>query len=413
MESSINKFCCYFVLTYSLLPILSVFQSNILFEFVYVAAIILWIVTGLHKLSSFYRKKMFLPYVFFISIVILYMVIGYGNLNMATAIRYALLFGIAVNGCLYTTKANGKFDKALFALLTFLYLITLISTISVLSTDGLAARTLTSSSSDPEAINRYKLKNVGSFDFIYSLLLLIPMIFGYIKASFSHSRNNSLFHLVFLLLMIACVLMSNFTTALLLLFLDIMLIFLVGRKMTLKKFVFLSVAALVIAPALLVIFIQQMVYLTDSIYAADKLTGLLGVSAGSEDIGEVYTRTELIQASINSFFSNPIFGVGGWYPISGVPNPKIGYHSEFIDEFARYGLIGAGPLLLFFRNIFSVIYKQNGNKEFYRNLVFVPLLLFTILSFLNPVFDNIMMISIFIYVPLVDRISRYENTVYR
>lgn len=413
MESSINKFCCYFVLTYSLLPILSVFQSNIFFEIVYVAAILLWIVTGLTRLTSFYRKKMLLPYVIFISIVILYMIVGYGNLNLATAICYALLFAIAINGCLYITKPNKRFDKNLFVYLTLLYLITLISTIGVLSTDGLAARTLTSSSSDPDAINAYKLKNVGSFDFIYSLLLLIPMIGGFIKASFFKSRGKALFFLGFQLLLIVCVIMSNFTTALILLFVDIMLLLLIGRaKMTLSKFVVISVVVMVLAPALLILFIQQMVSLTDSIYAADKLTGLLAVSAGSEDVGEVYTRTDLIQASIHSFFSNPIFGVGGWYPISGVPSPKIGYHSQFIDEFARYGIIGAGPLLLFFRNIFSIIYKQNGNKEFYKNIVFVPLLLFTILSFLNPVFDNIMMISIFIYVPLTDRFIRYENTIY-
>ena len=169
MESSINKFCCYFVLTYSLLPILSVFQSNIFFEIVYVAAILLWIVTGLTRLTSFYRKKMLLPYAVFISVVILYMIVGYGNLNLATAICYALLFGIALNGCLYITKPNKRFDKNLFNYLTFLYLITLVTTIGVLSTDSLAARTLTSSSSDSDAIHYYQLKNVGSFDFIYSL----------------------------------------------------------------------------------------------------------------------------------------------------------------------------------------------------------------------------------------------------
>ena len=221
MESSINKFCCYFVLTYSLLPILSVFQSNIFFEIVYVAAILLWIVTGLTRLIAFYRKKMLLPYVFFISIVILYMIIGYGNLNLATAICYALLFGIAVNGCLYITKPNKKFDKRLFVYLTILYLITLISTIGVLSTDSLAARILTSSSSDPDAVNAYKLKNVGSFDFIYSLLLFIPMIGGFIKASFLKSRGNALIFVGFQILMIVCVIMSNFTTALILLFVDI------------------------------------------------------------------------------------------------------------------------------------------------------------------------------------------------
>lgn len=413
MASSINKYCCYFVLTYSLLPILSVFQSNILFEIIYVAAILLWIITGLGKLTSFYRKKMLLPYAVFISIVILYMIVGYGNLNLATAICYALLFGIAINGCLYITKPNKIFDKNLFGYLTLLYLITLITTIGVLSTDGLAARTLTSSSSDPDAIHSYQLKNVGSFDFIYSLLLLIPMIGGYIKATFIKSRARSLFFVGFQILMIICVIMSNFTTALILLFVDIMLLFLIGReKMTLSKFVFISVVVMVLAPALLIFFIQQMVNLTDSIYAADKLTGLLAATAGSEDVGEVYTRTDLIQASIHSFFSNPIIGVGGWYPIYGVPSPKIGYHSQFIDEFARYGLIGAGPLLLFFRNIFSIIYKQNGHREFYKNIVFVPLLLFTILSFLNPVFANILMISIFIYVPLIDRSIRYENTIY-
>lgn len=413
MESSINKFCCYFVLTYSLLPILSVFQSNIFFEIVYVAAILLWIVTGLTRLTSFYRKKMLLPYAVFITVVILYMIVGYGNLNLATAICYALLFGIALNGCLYITKPNKKFDKNLFNYLTFLYLITLVTTIGVLSTDGLAARTLTSSSSDSDAIHYYQLKNVGSFDFIYSLLLLIPLVGSFIKASFFKSRVKSLFFVGFLLLMVICIIMSNFTTALILLFLDIMLLLLIGReKMTFSKFFFISMIVMVLAPAMLIIFIQQMVGLTDSIYAADKLTGLLAVSAGSEDVGEVYTRTDLIQASINSFFSNPIIGVGGWYPIYGVPSPKIGYHSQFIDEFARYGLIGAGPLLLFFRNIFSIIYKQNGHREFYKNIVFVPLLIFTILSFLNPVFANILMISIFIYVPLIDRSIRYENTIY-
>jgi len=69
--------------------------------------------------------------------------------------------------------------------------------------------------------------------------------------------------------------------------------------------------------------------------------------SGNIEITDLSQRVSLLMNSISSFISSPLIGIGAYYNSYDI----VGGHSQFIDDFARYGIFGATPLIMFFRKL--------------------------------------------------------------
>jgi|SRR5690625_1988245 len=282
---------------------------------------------------------------------------------------------------------------------------TLIGLISIPS----AARMLTSSSTLVEDNFMLNSKNIGGFDFVYGLIIFIPTLISFMIFRRTRGKIN-LLKLSFLLLIILIfyiTLKSSFTIALISLILGIVLGLI--SKMKPRSIILVIILSCVVYQLLpnetLGGYLNKVAYNLENPYVSERLhdigNNLKGVQSTSSHLSN---RTILYDMSFNTFIDHPITGVGPYYYVSGV---GVGYHSQILDDLARYGVFGLSFYLLFFYTFYKYINKQWKKLDFNGNL-FVSLLIFLFVSFLNPTFSSqTISIIVFFLLPALPDIVRY------
>jgi hypothetical protein len=399
------------MMAWAIMPIIGAYQSSILFQIPFLGIMATWIVTGLLNMTKSSEIKCLSRMIPFMVVMYLYVFIGFGNLNIPTSFDYVLLFAFLVNGVYYIECPDSRFNKRIMWFALILLVITSITTIAVLLVDENASRALTSSSSEDGLKLFYKKLNVGSFRFVYGLVIIIPMIIYYLRA------KSNLFEKVILLLITALfvyvVLLSNFTTALILLFLDFCIILITCLNLKSKvSFFYLTFIVILFIPFFLSFFLDFMIGMTDSIYSQGKLTGIMDVIHGEGSYDDTTSRGQLFITSLKSFLGSPIWGVGALY--SQADYQIVGQHAQFVDDLARYGLIGFIPLMSFVLFGLKKIYFAFNERFFFNRKVLGPILIYVALGFLDPIYNEGMLASIFIVVPVINCLiyEKKDNTIH-
>ena len=134
-----------------------------------------------------------------------------------------------------------------------------------------------------------------------------------------------------------------------------------------------------------------------------RLTALYDLLLAGKSSDET-ARFDLALVSINTFLSNPTIGVGyDFVDLSGDANNAIasgiGHHSEIIDFFARFGLIGGFVFWLILKPFFISLVAHRQH-----NFALAPVLVFIIMySFLNNVISFEFGLVIFMILPIFSR----------
>lgn len=399
----INHLCCYIMLLWAYLPVLAVYQSSLFFQIPFLCAMGLWILTALQQMTAKSRQACIILMGSYMLIMYLYVILKYGNLTVLVSFRYILLFAFGVNGIYYIEQPDRSFAKKILLVSVSLIILTAITTFLVLMVDGNAARTLTSSSSSQALTLAYKKLNVCSYGFIYGVVIIIPMLIFYSLPQKKLVINALIWSII--VFFTSVVIMSNFTTALMLLFVDFVLVLLIGRGQKSNFSFLISLVILVfVVPTIFVLFLNFMSQMSESIYAQSKLESILGIISGQKSYASATSRHDLFMISLNSFSESPLWGIGAWY---GSGSPYIGQHAQFIDDLARYGLLGFIPLIGFVLYGMKSIYNASYGKHFYNKKVLISIIIFLALGFMNPIYDSDLLASVFIVVPMLDKMC-YE-----
>lgn len=395
-----NLFCALYLTAWNLFPLFSVHTNHGFFRLLYGAIVAIWIITALINL----KRETALIFVFlmflFLLVPLIYLMIGRGDMRPSNLVNYLLLFGFGLNSSLYSELNDDRLDKLIVWASFLVISITCVTTIIGLFKYPDASRLLTSSSTDETTAFFLREKNIGAYDFIYGITIcLIPFIFFW-KTS---KKMAKLVLLPFLVLLIICVLISRFATAYLLLFISFLLLIIFYKKRRrIWPIVLIALVLLILAPFLLRFFLQALYNNTNSLLLKEKMQGILNVLDGKENIGETTSRFSLVIRSCKSFITNPFFGVGGYYSTSA--NNGVGQHCQFIDDFARFGILGGLPLLLFV--VFSFAKINYGFRGHIINRkVVVPIILFVFLGFLNPIYVYGILTCFYLISPACCRIN--------
>lgn len=146
-----------------------------------------------------------------------------------------------------------------------------------------------------------------------------------------------------------------------------------------------------------------------------KLLSLAQLLHGGKQIAVIEndslsSRLYCIVVSLQTWLRNPItflFGIGmknGFYYESG-----IGQHSEFIDVFARFGIIGALMTFLIFRKLFHCMKCNRTIKT--RHLYAIVYFIFITLGFLNNIiYPQMAAVIFFVWVLTLDLIDIKEES---
>ena len=280
-----------------------------------------------------------------------------------------LLFGLAVLA--YHTAGREHKKKYLFYLVVACYILTSVTTILGNIKYPQASRLLATTDNVHGAL--YTSQNIGSFTFVYELVLITPL-FIYM---FKNKRINRLLALGLVALFGYTVIKTEYVTALLLFVLTVVLFFI--PKPTNKK-IFVMLAAFAI------LFLVSKDYLAglfgriaqglESETVAirfQEIAAFLG-GRGATEAGNVGNRTELYRASLDTFFRS--YGLGSW-------GGGIGGHSFVLDTLGQYGIFGLFAMAVMYRTVYALFIKPFRSKDFYPYLVYVYIVAI-VLAVMNP-----------------------------
>lgn len=228
---------------------------------------------------------------------------------------------------------------------------TITSTIGVLA-DPNAARTISHADAGDILHGFYKEKNIAGIYLFQSLAYFVPFLVCLPK-----SRNAKLISLLFLILIFIVLVNASFTISLIVYFVALIISFTLkykGRKRVLALIVTLSLISVVFINGKAIF--SFIATLLNNEKVSTRIIELRDLIYSGVATGDAELRLDLYLSSLKTFIRNP-FGVGAFYSYIPLEN-GIGYHSQILDDLARYGLFGLAFYILFFRGYYKALKKE-------------------------------------------------------
>jgi len=227
---------------------------------------------------------------------------------------------------------------------------------------------------NPDFDNLYKAHNIGGYGFIYYLLLLIPILIQKIRLKYR------LFDLIVLIASVISVIRSEYTTALLVMFIIFCSVPFIISKNRLVKFSALGVGIAVVFFSESILIWASSYFGDDSLFIQQRLEMLIEYNTYGSSSGDMAERRDLYNLSLNSFISNPIFG--GMFS----DKAHVGGHSEILDYLGHSGLFGLVFLIIMYRLLRyrTPVGKISFKSPFVKLTALVALFIASINTFLSP-----------------------------
>lgn len=295
----------------------------------------------------------------------------------------------------YVRKGNyrlGRYVLMYFLLSSFITTIT--TYFGCMQYPGIIREIVGGGSSENTLYKISQSLNIGGFDFIYDMVLLLPLLICSIKyrdcyqTPFRVLAMSCIFVVVIGMMLIA----AEFTTAILSATISVVLLLVMNKQLDTKKMFVWGGIFILVAYALMPLIVQLLNYFASSIESgtiSHRLSDLAASLSGSETSqgSDIDERQEAFTTSWNTFIANPL---GAW----GVA--RIGGHSFLLDNLARYGIWGIFMFYLLFRSIVRNYILPFKTYTYHGYAIFV-FVLSCIFSLVNP---HIYLDMICLYMPL-------------
>lgn len=287
-------------------------------------------------------------------------------------------------------KGDKKVVRRMVVILGISFMVTAITTYFGCRAHPGASRDLAAmlSTKDSALYAFYMSLNIGSFSFIYALVLLTPLLIYAIKDKLMKRWIG----LIALLIILMTVVYSDYTTALLCILISIIILFIFPKHLKTRHFVIMVIVTLVLMYAsewLVTPFLDELGKLIGGDYTSSRLQELSSFSANEQSYleGDMEARSNLYMKSINSFLNSPVWGSS---------SAKVGGHSYVFDNMGKFGLIGVIGMVMMFWAIFKRFYVPFKRQKWYGHILF-SFFMVILLAFLNPK-DNMSILTF--YIPL-------------
>ncbi len=359
------------ILAYSILPVIQRLTSTYLTTYSYMAIValtILIIVFGRQMQSINQYVSILLPFGL------------YGLLTFFTNNKSILMWGyqlllslLPVAMAYYIFYEKPEFISGLSKWLCVLFGVTTLTTIVGLIRYPFASRVL-ATIEDAQSADAvlYYMNNIGGYEFVYSLVLLYPLII----LAYKRRKIPLAVMIVIAVAVGVTVFMSEYATALLLFLISSVLIFL-PRNLSVRDMIIFAVCGILIIVFFSEFFSNALMQLADSVSSEvlkERLNALAGGRTGLESSES--ERIFLYRGSLEVFFENPLLGTmfkGGH---------GVGGHSQILDTLGLYGLVGAVIMVWMYRYMYAIFLKPFREKEGFGYVVwfFVQAILLSIIN---------------------------------
>lgn len=296
-----------------------------------------------------------------------------------------------------------KSQKFILQIALIAMAITSITTIRGLDVYEHAARAL-AGAADQETRDMYSLMNIGGYDFVYALVICVPVVFWMIDHSKKWFKSLNVF---ILLLFLFCIYKSAYATALIITLIILALIFVDKHPKYKSASIIGGVVILLFAgTGVLSYFVIWISSLVEDAYVADRLQQvallLQGQSVTQIDTDTSNDRLLLMQQAWNGFLNSPIIGNN----IIGYQKHFMSGHSYILDILSASGILGFLLYVLTYVRIFKNILAKKFNYMIFQSRI--VWLAFIALAVLNPAFFPIIYLVLFTFTFIINNLSKYE-----
>ena len=386
-NSFVSQFLIITVILYSIVPIVSNFFSRYLTTYAYMVLCLATFLSmvfaeGFNSIEKY--GSVYLPF-------IIYQLLLFTNKSSGIVMwgYSALLFFMPLALGYFLFYEQGVFlrEKA-FKAVRFSIVITVITTIIGCIRNPMAARILaTIETSQDERNISFGWQNIGGYGFVYTVVLLYPLLIY----AYKQNRLKWFFFYPLAVSTFALVILSEYATALLLLIISSMFIF-ISKKLSLRGMIVFGAFAVVfilLFQGVINNLLRSLADIVDSEILSERLITLAGGKTALEKSDN--ERIWLYRYSFNTFLSSPLFGtMFGKYG-------RIGGHSSILDTLAKYGLVGLAVLYFMYRKIYIVFIKPYSNHPGYGFIVWT----FIQAIFLSTINTGFWFDVLALYMPLI------------
>ena len=294
---------------------------------------------------------------------------------------------------IYNRQYTGDaiFRNFLAKLVLVLCSVTALTTLIGLTVDPMAARNLATGLTEEYGIRNYSIRNIGGYGFIYSLVLLIPLLIG----AWRNSNIKRIYVAGALILALACIFRSQYSTALGLAIIALSTVFLGDRFSPLKlcALVICEIAVLIALINLLPIFVNLIANLgPEASFMAYRLSDSLSTISTDGIFG--LDRVQRAEMSWSIFAENPLSG-----NLFSTTMNELGAHSALLDLLASMGLLAIPFILFFIIAIVGRLLKRLVSPEI-KPYAAASILLFFVLGSINTVLSSFTIPVILFLMPL-------------
>lgn len=317
------------------------------FSFYIVGCFFLIVQLVADKKKIFLRRNILFP-IFLYMIVFAFMyLLGIGDASAHIRVSFTF-WGTAIVFFAMTQYEDAR--RRLAKLLLILFGITTITSIAGVILNPHAARTLTYAENALEEDQILQLLNIGDISFFQSLVVCIPIFITFI-----HEKRKRFVSLIMMVLIFIAVMSASFTISLLMFFVAWILTYVLNCTRTKRTIVIVLILFVIICvPWMDLIDILAVNIKNETI--ALKLDSIVTSFSNESATGSFASRLDTYSESFNTFLRHPL-GVGPKYTYVMFAN-GIGYHSQILDDLARYGLFALVFYILLFTEYHKMLKKQ-------------------------------------------------------
>jgi hypothetical protein len=339
-------------------------------------AIFLWFLLEILNPRGIFRRPSKEVIVLFLFLLYTFPLIALTD-GIPTFLRFLQFYIVMIFFLIGTSYSRKSFlpFKTLILIQIVLFSIWSLSTYMALEVDSHAARFIGKSTQQAKALQE---KGVGGFSFVYALLIYV---FGLLEMIRYRIRKKKFFRpltalmVLSLFLAFIVILKAEYSTAVILLFVTLILYFFHSKSMI--KNVFLGIFAIGIYVIVTINLTDLLQWLHPYTYGTNyyiKIRDLLESLQYGEVVGTAADRTERYIRSIMLFLENPVSGVLTFW--------EVGKHSFILDTFAQFGVFAGVALLYVILRFPLKLYRAYPE---YRSLSFAMIFLIVALFGLNNV----------------------------
>jgi len=247
---------------------------------------------------------------------------------------------------------NPSLQRAFGKYLLFLFVINCVTSFIGVYTIPGAARALTNASKSDKAIEEdiyLSRRNISSIYLFQSLVVISPIFIFMIK-----KKIKVLWATLAILFIFLAIIKASFTISLLLLLAGIILSLVYVKGLTGKVMLVLSMLVLVLLPWASIF--EILASKIDNTYISTRLHDLSVFFSEGNASGNVSSRLNAYMSSLQTFIRNPL-GIGARYSYKMLEN-GIGYHSQILDDLARYGVFALAFYVVFLTQYYKLLKRQ-------------------------------------------------------